>query len=35
MLDNEIELTFEEENAIDRPANIYSIINTLDFIVAF
>lgn len=33
MFEGEYELTFEEEALIEQPANIYSIIRTLDFIV--
>jgi hypothetical protein len=33
MFEGEYELTFEEEASIEQPANIYSIIRTLDFIV--
>ena len=35
MFEGEYELTFEEEAAIEQPANIYSIIRTLDFVVFF
>jgi len=33
MFEGEYELTFEEDAIIEQPANIYSIIRTLDFIV--
>lgn len=33
MFEGEYELTFEEDALIEQPANIYSIIRTLDFIV--
>jgi len=33
MFEGEYELTFEEDAQIEQPANIYSIIRTLDFIV--
>ena len=33
MFEGEYELTFEEEASIEQPANIYSIIRTLDFVV--
>jgi hypothetical protein len=32
MFEGEYDLTFEEESLIEQPANIYSIIRTLDFI---
>ena len=35
MFEGEYELTFEEEASIEQPANIYSIIRTLDFVVKF
>lgn len=33
MFEGEYDLTFEEESQIEQPANIYSIVRTLDFIV--
>jgi hypothetical protein len=35
MFEGEYDLTFEEEAQIEQPANIYSIIRTLDFVVNF
>lgn len=32
MFEGEYDLTFEEEAQIEQPANIYSIVRTLDFI---
>ena len=32
MFEGEYDLTFEEESQIEQPANIYSIVRTLDFI---
>lgn len=32
MFEGDYELTFEEESQIEQPANIYSIVRTLDFI---
>jgi hypothetical protein len=32
MFEGEYDLTFEEEASIEQPANIYSIVRTLDFI---
>jgi hypothetical protein len=33
MFEHEYELSLEEENQIEQPANIYSIVRTLEFIV--
>ena len=33
MFENEYELDFDEEDQIEQPANIYSIVRTLEFIV--
>ena len=33
MFEGEYELSFEEKESIEQPANIYSIILTLDFVV--
>lgn len=33
MFENEYELSYDEDNQIEQPANIYSIVKTLDFIV--
>jgi hypothetical protein len=32
MFEGEYDLTFEEEAQIEQPANIYSIVRTLDFV---
>ncbi len=32
MFEGEYELSFEEESQIEQPANIYSIVRTLDFV---
>ncbi len=34
MFEDEYNLTLDEENEIEQPANIYSMIRTLDFIVS-
>jgi hypothetical protein len=33
MFESEYELSYDEENQIEQPANIYSIVKTLEFIV--
>jgi len=35
MFEDEYNLTIDEENQIEQPANIYSMVRTLDFIVSF